>query len=221
MKKKCFIFDLDGTLINSLSTISHFGNLALKAVGLSPIDEEKYKILVGDGKKILVHRMLDYYNADTEDMFQKTEKVYDSHYEADTLYKTTAYNGIFEMLNELKKRSITIAVCSNKPDNVVVDVVKTIFGDIFDIVRGLKDNENKKPAPDITLDIINELGFCADECVFAGDTNVDIFTAKNANMTSVGVLWGFRDFDELNEAGADYIIEHPSQIIEIIDKLNK
>lgn len=213
---KVFIFDLDGTLTNTLNAIAHFGNLALNTFGFKSIPTEEYKRYVGDGRTTLIHRMLKANNADTEENFNNVCRVYDENYEADPLYDTDAYSGIRELIAELKKRGIKIAVCTNKPDNVAHDVVKTIFGDVFDFVSGVIDGYPTKPDPYNALRITEALDARPDECVFAGDTNVDIFTAKNAKMTSIGVTWGFRDREELQNAGADFIVDMPMDILKII-----
>ena len=215
MKKLC-IFDLDGTLTDTITAIAHFGNTALGAIGLAPVEKDKYKKFVGDGRVLLIHRMLDYYNADTHENYEKVCREYDRCYEADPMYKTDAYEGIREVIDELRGMGVKLAVCSNKPHNVVCDVVKTVFGDKFDIVRGVEDGGKTKPDPESALDIISRAGVSAEECVFIGDTNVDIRTAKNAGIESIGVLWGFRDEKELRDAGADHIIEHPSEIIKTV-----
>ena len=215
MKKLC-IFDLDGTLTDTITAIAHFGNTALGAIGLAPVEKDKYKKFVGDGRVLLIHRMLDYYNADTPENYEKVCREYDRCYEADPMYKTDAYEGIREVIDELRGMGVKLAVCSNKPHNVVCDVVKTVFGDKFDIVRGVEDGGKTKPDPESALDIISRAGVSAEECVFIGDTNVDIRTAKNAGIESIGVLWGFRDEKELRDAGADHIIEHPSEIIKTV-----
>ena len=212
MKKLC-IFDLDGTVVNSLTTIAYYANLALGKIGLDPITEEKYRYYVGDGKKKLLHRILAHYAMDTDELFRKVEKIYDEHYEADTMYLTEAYDGIKELLYALKEKGIKIAICSNKPDNVVCDIAKILFGDMFDAVVGQREGIATKPAPDSANAIMKELGVKPGDALFIGDTNVDINTAKNAHIKSVGVLWGFRDEAELKEAGADVIVSHPSQIL--------
>lgn len=216
MKKLC-IFDLDGTLSDTITAIAHFGNLALaEAMNMPPADKEKYKYFVGDGRDVLIHRMLSYYNIDTEDNFIKTRRVYDYHYESDPMYETKAYDGIKELLSALKKSGIKIAVCTNKPDNVAQDVVHTIFGDIFDFIGGVVDGAKTKPAPDTAIRIMETLGISKNDSVFIGDTNIDINTAKNAGIESIGVLWGFRGLSELKDAGADYIVSKPSEIFDIV-----
>lgn len=215
---KACIFDLDGTLTNTLNAIAHFGNLALTAFGFNPIPVMDYRRYVGDGRAVLIHRMLNAQNADTPENFINVCRVYDENYESDPLYDTDAYDGIRELLAELKSRGMKIAVCSNKPDNVVQDVVQIIFGDMFDAVSGAADGFPTKPEPYTALKIAEKLGAEPQECFFIGDTNVDIFTAKNAGMKSIGVTWGFRDRTELIEAGTEYIVNSPEDILKIVEK---
>lgn len=216
---KAVIFDLDGTVLDTLSTIAHFGNLSLEHFGFDAIETEKYKYFAGDGKVQLIHRMLEYHGADNEETFIKVEARYDMEYEADPIYKTKPFEGIVAQLLKLKKRGIKLAILSNKPDNVTVMVAKEIFGDLFDIIHGKRENISKKPDPMGTKLLVNELGIEVGECVFVGDTNVDIYTAKNVGMKSIGVLWGFRDEKELKDAKADYIIEKTEQIYDTILKI--
>ena len=156
--------------------------------------------------------------ADTPENFEKVGKAYDDAYEADPLYETKPYDGIIELLDKLKESGIKIAVLTNKPDNVAQDVVKLFFGDRFDLVYGQRAGVKIKPDPEAALLIAKEL--CADisETVFIGDTYVDISTGKNAGMRSIGVLWGFRDEEELRNAGADYIVSRADEISDIILK---
>lgn len=216
---KAVIFDLDGTVLDTLSTIAHFGNLALEHFGFDAIETEKYKYFAGDGKVQLIHRMLKYHDADNEETFNKVEAKYDKEYEADPVYTTKPFFGIVTELEKLKQRGIKLAILSNKPDNVTVMVAKKIFGDLFDIIHGKRENIGKKPDPEGTKLLLDELGAEVSECVFVGDTNVDIYTAKNVGMKSIGVLWGFRDEKELKDAKADYIIEKTDQIYDIILKI--
>lgn len=216
---KAVIFDLDGTVSDTLSTIAHFGNLALTHFGFGAIDKEHYKYFAGDGKVMLIHRMLKYHDADTEENFKKVEAKYDRDYEADPIFETKPFDGLTDELQKLKDRGIKLAILSNKPDNVTVMVSKKLFGDLFDIVHGKRENIATKPDPEGTVALMEELGVSQEECIFVGDTNVDIFTAKNVNMKSIGVLWGFRDEKELKDACADYIIEKTSEMYDTILKI--
>lgn len=215
--KKAVIFDLDGTLTDTITAISYFGNKALAENGIGPIETDVYKYLVGDGRDALIHRMLEKHNADTDENFEKVGKIYDKYYEADPLYMTDAYDGIREAILEMRGRGIKTAVCSNKPNNVAQDVIAKIFGEgYFDYVFGETEGVPVKPDATPALIVAKALGLSPDECLFTGDTKVDMATAKNAKMTAIGVLWGFRDYDELKNAGADFIIEHPSEYKKLI-----
>lgn len=217
MIKLC-IFDLDGTLINSLPAIAHFANTALEKNGFSAHDEEKYKVFVGDGAAKLVHRMLG--ENDTDENYSAVKADYDRLYEADVLYKTKPYDGIIELVDKLRADGIKTAVLSNKPHNVTAMVVEKLFGSRFDICFGQRDNIAKKPAPDGVFEICKVMNTELGECLFVGDTNVDILTGKNAGIAAVGVLWGFRDRQELEEAGADFIVSDANEIYDILKREN-
>ena len=216
------IFDLDGTLLNTIDTIAHYCNGALKKYGFNEISTDRYKKIVGNGAKLLVERALtetgDWNEADFEAVF----KEYNDSYDADTLYLTEPYKGILDMLSALKAKGYQIAVLSNKPDFATNDVVATIFGkDTFHLVRGAVEGVPLKPAPEAVYDIMNILGATKDKTIFVGDTKVDIETGKNADLFSIGVLWGFRDEAELKGAGADVIIDDPADIVKIADEYMK
>ena len=215
---KLCIFDLDGTLTNTIPAISHFGNTALKSYSFPAIEPEKYKSLVGNGRDVLIHRMLKCFNADTDENFDKVGKAYDHAYESDPLYKTKPYDGIPELLDTLKANGVKIAVLSNKPHNVAIDVVKMFFGDKFDAAYGQRKGITNKPAPDGALMLAKELGVSPSESAFIGDTYVDIETGKNSGMLTIGVLWGFRDRSELENAGAEHIVAIPAEIANTILK---
>jgi phosphoglycolate phosphatase len=214
---KAVIFDFDGTLMNTLPGIAHFCNTALKEVGLPPIETDKFRYFVGNGRDVLIHRILDHYNADTPDNYEKAGKKYDDEYENDILYGTVIYDGIMDLIGALKKDGIKVGILTNKPHDVAVQIIKTVFGDSFDIYYGQREGIPTKPSPDGALAIARELGFKAEECAFAGDTIVDVTTGKKAEMYTIGVLWGFRDEDELK--AADAIAKEPKDIYDIIKKV--
>lgn len=215
------IFDLDGTLSDTINTIAYYGNLALNTFGFKSIPTEVYKRLVGNGRDLLIHRMLDYYNSDTEGNYKNVGEKYDSEYEADVLYLTKPFDGTPELIKQLKGDKLKCAVLSNKPDNVTAPIVARLFGEgSLDICAGAKKNIPIKPAPDGAIKIAEDFGITPEECIFIGDTYVDITTGKNAGMKTIGVLWGFRDEEELKKAGADYIVKKPDEIYDIILKLN-
>ena len=215
---KAAIFDFDGTLMNTLPGIAHFCNLALSEIGLAPIKEtEKFGYFVGSGRDVLIHRVLDYYGADSEENFEKVGARYDAEYEKDMLYASVVYPGIPELLKKLRNSGIKIAVLSNKPNDVASGIIEKIFPRCFDIYFGQRQGIPTKPAPDAALGIADFLGAKPGECVFIGDTIVDVTTGKNAGMHTIGVSWGFRKRDELE--GADSIADAHSEIYNIIFSL--
>ena len=215
------IFDLDGTLADTLATIANFANCALKAHGYETIEEQKYKKLVGNGRDVLIERMLKLVGDEKLLGFEKVRKTYNDLYSSDIISTTKVFGGVKELLTELKKRRIKIAVLSNKQHEIVPDIVKSLFGNgFFDACLGQMDTIPKKPAPDGAELIAAQFDIPCNEWLYIGDTNVDIETGKAARMTTVGVLWGFRDRDELEAAGADYIIDKPEEILEIIEREN-
>lgn len=214
---KAVIFDLDGTVTDTLSTIAYFGNFALNAHGFPSIDEEEYKYFAGNGKTILLHRMLTHLDADTEENFNKVEKTYDDAYEGDPIGKTVPFEGMVELMEKLHKKKIKTAVNTNKPHNVAVMILERLFPEgSFDKIYGQIDGIPHKPDPTIAKKIAEEFGAKPEECLFVGDTSVDMQTAKSAGMNSVGVLWGFRPESELKENGADYIISEVNEILNLV-----
>lgn len=215
MIKLC-IFDLDGTVLDTLSAIAFFGNNALRKCGFPEIDEAHYRYFAGDGRIVLVHRMLDFLNSDTPENHKKVGDLYDFEYEKTPNFKTKPFPHIPKLLEKLKGMGIKIAVLSNKPDNVAQDAIKIFFGDSFDFVQGAVNNVRCKPEPDTALKICADFNISPKETLFIGDTNVDIMTGKNAKMKTCGVLWGFRDKAELINCGADFVANEPLEILEII-----
>ena len=214
MLKLC-IFDMDGTLVDTIKSIAYFANNALNKYGLPSIETERYKILVGNGAKVLVERMIKEVGG-TEEQFEKVLPEYNTTYDDDFLYLTEAYVGVCEMLKELKELGVKTAILSNKPDSTAKKVAEALFEDgLVDVCYGGRDGIALKPDPEGVFAILEEFNVEKSECLYIGDTATDIKTAKNAGLTNIGVLWGFRDRAELEGAGADYIIEKPSEIIDI------
>ena len=220
MIKAC-IFDMDGTLVNSLNSISYFANKALNKYGLSSIEVEEYKYMVGNGAKTLVKRMLEKLGAD-EELFEEVFSEYSTTYDKNFLYLTEPYDGIMDLLKELRRTSVKTAILSNKPHITAEKISAELFGDaLIDICQGAIDTFPLKPDPDGVYEIIKELGLKKEECLYIGDTSTDMKTGKNAGLFTVGVLWGFRKKDELVENGADAVISHPSELLSIIKTTNE
>ena len=212
---KSIIFDLDGTLLNTIEDLANACNYALTTLGYKTHEVEKYKTFVGNGRYKLVERMLPEDRRDMENI-EKALKLFDTYYEKHMIDMTKPYDGIMEMLDSLINRGINIAVVSNKPHEFTTEVVKNYFRDRFKVVYGHKKNTKEKPDPWAVLEVIEEFNVNKDECLYIGDSEIDINTAKNAGVKSVGVEWGFRGKGELEAAGANYIVNKPEQILEIL-----
>ena len=211
-----YIFDLDGTLVNSLNSISYFANKALNKYGLLSIPAERYKMLIGDGAATLVKRMIAEVGGD-ESLFEKVYLEYNSTYDNDFLYLTEAYDGITDLLRELKNRGFKTAIASNKPHSTTKKISDRLFGNLIDLCYGKREGYPVKPDPRCVNEIIKELGAKKEECVYCGDTLVDMNTGNNADIYTVGVLWGFRGIDELKSGNPQMIVSHPSEILKTID----
>lgn len=218
MIKLC-VFDLDGTIANTITTIAYYGNRAMNKFGLPDIDKERYKILVGDGAATLVERMLREKNAYSKELFDKMLPFYVDDYDRDFMYLTTVYDGIINLLDELSKTGIPAVVLTNKPEHTAIKVVKTLVGDRAKECFGNRDGRPKKPDPTVLLEILEKYGVSGDECLYIGDTSTDMDTGNGGKCHTVGVLWGFRSKEELMSHNAEFIIEKPSEIIDIISKL--
>ena len=217
---KCAVFDLDGTLVNTLDDLIIACETVLKEYGRNyKWTETDYKHFVGNGLKKLVERAFDHTLSETEldDAFKKVSAIYNK-IKLDHAY---AYEGIKETLSELKTKGIRLAVVTNKPDSAAKDMVFRIFGqNTFDLITGAIDGIPHKPAPDSTLNTLKTLGFKPDEAVYIGDSNVDMQTAHNSGIKAIGVLWGFRTRQELEKETPFRIIDKPELIIDIINELN-
>lgn len=212
--KKTVIFDLDGTLLDSIEDIASSMNKVLESLQLPTHKIEDYKHFVGGGVDILVENAL---SNQSKEIIYEVIKRFKIEYDGKLHSKTLPYDGIYELLDELKKLDINLAVLSNKPHEFTVSYVNHFFKNYnFKEIHGQKKDVPKKPDPKAALDIVKCLDSSCENTYFIGDTKIDMQTAKSANMTAIGVLWGFRDEKELRENGADFIVKEPLEIINII-----
>ncbi len=210
---KCCIFDLDGTILDTLTTITYYVNNTLTHFGIEKITEEECKYFVGEGAYKLITRALLSKGLDPEPIMPDIFKHYNAAYDAEPMYLTKPFSGIPELLGELKAAGIRLAVLSNKPDFATRGVVSHFYGDIFDIVRGGIDGIPLKPDPTAAQRIIAELGISPEECAWIGDTSTDMKTGRNLGVRlNIGVPWGFREAPELWESGADTVVSTPADI---------
>lgn len=218
MVKLC-IFDLDGTLLDTITTIAYYANSALEKHGVAPISVERYKYLVGKGAVNLIHNALRERGCDEETLFARVFEDYNAAYNGNVTYLTAPYDGIVPLLETLREKKIRAAIVSNKPDFATQAVVREVLGDgFFDYVTGQVDGVPIKPDPTAVWNIIHRFGVDRSECIYVGDTSTDMQTGKNAGLFTVGVLWGFRERDELETSGADVIVAHPDEILKVIEQ---
>ena len=212
--KKAVIFDLDGTLADTIASITYCGNLALSRFGLPSFGEEDYKHFVGDGAAMLIRRAL---LAAGDERLEHFDEVYETYLEIfakDCMYQVKPYEGICALLEELKRLSVRIAVLSNKPDRDSLRVVEALFGKgYFDFVQGQREDIPRKPDPAGVYRIMEAFVLPAGDFLYVGDSGVDMKTGRAAGIFTVGVPWGFRDREELVENGADAVISKPLELL--------
>jgi len=198
------LFDLDGTLTNTIDDIATAMNRALRLHGLPGWETKEYCYLVGNGAKILAQRAV----RDRQDLADAVQAEYQAYYEKHTQVKTQPYDGIPELLHALAERGLKLAVLSNKPDADTKNVISHFFPDVpFSVVRGQVEGVPVKPDPTGVEQILSQLGAEKAETLFVGDSAVDIHTAHNAGLRACGVTWGFRGRGELADAGADFLAD--------------
>ncbi len=215
MYKLC-IFDLDGTLVNSLRDLADAMNYALRQHGFASHETEKYRMMVGSGISVLADRAMGT-PVPADDVKQAVLRDFSGYYNSHCLDATRPYDGIVEMLEKLTADGIRFAVNSNKPDAFSGYIVRSLFPDLpFAAVVGKRDDLERKPAPDGIFEILRQTGLRTSDCIYIGDSDVDVYTAKNAGVAFCGVKWGFRSSQELQQAGADRIAETPQALLSYI-----
>lgn len=210
--KKIVIFDLDGTLLNTLDDLSDSTNYALSKFGYPTRTIEEVRQFVGNGVAKLIERAIP--DGKNNSNFEKCLSIFKENYAQNMYNKTAPYNGIIEMLSNLKSKGIKIAVVSNKFDLAVKELCKKYFEGFIDFAAGENEAQGirKKPAPDTVISVLTEFNFAPEDAVYVGDSDVDIMTAKNSHMPCISVTWGFRDEKFLLKSGATILINAPSEI---------
>lgn len=207
------IFDLDGTLANTLTSIAHFGNATLEEYGLPTIPVETYKTLVGNGADVLMRRMLKTVGAEfPEEKIKEFRASYDRRYESEPMALVEPYPGIPQLLERLKALGLKVGVLSNKPDNMAEYIVHALFGDLPDQAHGQRAGIPTKPDPTAVLKMAEDFHVSPEQVLYIGDSGVDMQTGRNAGMVPCGVLWGFRGKDELLENGAQYLVSTAEEL---------
>jgi len=213
---KLIIFDLDGTLLDTLQDLGDSCNAILQQYGYPIHPLSAYKKFVGNGVQKLIERALPEH-ARTSEIITPLLTAFKSYYEQQKISHTKPYEGIVSLLQTLKSEGYLISVASNKYHEAVIPLIKRYFPTItFDLILGHRTGHPAKPDPDIILDTLRTLGIAKEDCWYVGDSSVDMDTANNAAVTAVGVTWGFRDENELRQHNAKHIIHVPGELLSLV-----
>jgi phosphoglycolate phosphatase len=211
---KAIIFDLDGTLLDTVDDISDSANSVLKRYNFSTYTPAQYKLFVGDGMETLVSRLLPKNKKNNKQLIKKIVSEIKVEYAKNWNKKTKIYPGIKSLLSTLSKKGIKMCVLSNKPEKFTKLMVQHFFPKTkFEFVFGARDGVPKKPDPALALKIVKNLNLFPSEFIYLGDTKTDMQTATNAGMVAVGVLWGFRTKKELIKSGAKFVVRYPREVL--------
>lgn len=214
---KACIFDLDGTIMDTLTSIAVTANQVLKELGLKPHPEENYKTYAGDGQIELIKRALEAAGDTGRKMFDQAMARYIELFKTGCTYEVRPYPEIRELLEELKKNNIKIAVFSNKEHDNVCSILRELFGEgYFDFILGQRPDHEKKPNSGGIDIILRAMDVDSNQCLYIGDTSTDMKTGTGASLFTVGVTWGFREEKELRDSGAHTIIHHPLELLQYI-----
>ncbi|MEE0840826.1 MAG: HAD family hydrolase [Acutalibacteraceae bacterium] len=219
---KAVLFDLDGTLVNTLGDLALSVNFVLKKHGHPTHDTDEFKQFAGNGNEVMMRRALpEKFRSDREYVLKLREEFY-SYYKEHCADVSSVYEGIKELLSALKEMDVSVAIVTNKAQTMTDALVPKLFDkNIFSAIIGQRDGVPTKPEPHMPFLAMSEMDVNPDECLFVGDSNTDMETGLNCGNTPVGVLWGFRDEKELKEAGARYIVKTPDEIVGIIKEINE
>lgn len=206
-----YIFDLDGTLLSTLEDLAASTNYALRKNGMPEHSIDEIRMFVGNGVKKLMQRAIP--NGENNPKFEQTYALFRQHYLDHNLDTTHPYEGIPELLAELKRRGKHLAIVSNKFYTATQELARHFFPDTIEVAIGERETIKKKPAPDTVIEALKQLGVTAERAVYIGDSDVDIMTAKNCNLPCISVLWGFREKNFLIEHGGTTFVHHPKEIL--------
>ncbi len=214
MKYKLVIFDMDGTILDTLEDLANTANYALHTNGFPERTKDEVRQFVGNGILKLIERATP--EGTTQEQIGKTFETFIEYYKDHKSDTTKPYPQIMELLIALKEAGHKLAVVSNKADQAVKDLCLEYFPNIFDAAIGERVGVAKKPAPDSVNEVMKELACAPEDTVYVGDSDVDVMTAKNANVTCIGVTWGFREKELLESTGANFIVFSATEIFEIV-----
>lgn len=214
---KLCIFDLDGTLVNTIRDLGESVSYALEQMGLPTRTMQEYTDFVGNGTLLLVKRSLPDKLSGDEAAIAKAHELFSDYYSKHYADHSAVYSGMAETVAALKERGVKLCVLTNKPDRFAKEIISGLFdADSFDWVFGSRENVPKKPDPTAELEIMALEGVQKENTVHIGDSDVDVYTAHNAGIKCIGCTWGFRSEQSLEDAKADYIAHRPADILDIL-----
>lgn len=214
---KACIFDLDGTLADTLDSLAFSVQETLKEMGLPEITADECRRFVGNGARVLMECSLRASGEGNVKRIEEGMEIYGRIFDANCTYHVTPYEGIPETLKELKARGMKLAVLSNKPHQQTVKVIQGVFGkEMFCCIQGQQEGMARKPDPAGIYALLEQMQARPEECLYVGDSEVDICTGQNAGVKTVGVEWGFRDRETLTAAGAGEIISRPEELLRFL-----
>ena len=214
MEIKAVIFDLDGTLTDTLADLTNSVNHALSEFGFPKRSADEVRSFVGNGVRRLISLSVPY--GTSENVCEACLDAFKAHYEKNSCVNTKPYNGINEVLESLKNKGIKTAVVTNKIHWAAEEIVSHFFEGFIDVTAGQVDGVAQKPEPDGIFFVLEKLGMSKENAVYVGDSEVDCITAHNACIPCIGVTWGFRDREILEENGADFIVDTPAEILKCV-----
>ncbi|MCF0120564.1 MAG: HAD family hydrolase [Oscillospiraceae bacterium] len=214
MKYKIAVFDMDGTILNTLDDITRSINYALETCGYPKRTAQEVRGFLGCGAGVLAARSLPEGTAQEE--IDRVCAVQSEYYQSNCAIDTRPYDGIIELIGRLRAAGVRTAVVSNKGDAAVKRLAEEYFTGLFDTAEGARAGMERKPAPDLVNEALRKLGAVRDSAVYIGDTEVDMLTAKNSGMDAITVGWGFRDSEFLLAAGAERICNTPDEVYALI-----
>lgn len=208
------IFDMDGTVLNTLDDLTTSVNYVMDKFGFPNRTVEEYRRAFGNGIRRAIE--LNVPEGTSKETIDEMLPVFKQYYDKHCLDKTRPYDGILELMKELKKRGYKMAIVSNKIDSAVKELNKKFFSEAIDVAIGESPGINRKPAPDSVIEALKELGSTKEEAIYIGDSEVDFQTAVNSGLPCILVLWGFRDKDYLEEIGADVFATTPADVLDLL-----
>ena len=210
MRYKAVLFDMDGTVLDTLDDLADSVNRSLQEFGLPEVSRFQVGQSLGNGAKYLIRHCLP--EGSDEALCERVLSFYKPWYDAHCRIKTKPYDGILQLMETLRADGVSQAIISNKPDSAVQELAEAFFPGLMDVVIGESPAVKRKPSPDTVLAAARQMGLMASDCVYIGDTEVDLETARNAGMDCIPVSWGFRTEEQLRAAGAEEIIRSPEEL---------